>query len=78
MALGVRLRLTVALRVTDDHLRGLRQLVADHPVGRRIVVSCESKPRLTEDGIEILPAVVFARRLADGELLQAIQRGPAG
>lgn len=51
-------------KVTSDHLKGLRSLVQDHPkVKRRIVVSLESKARKTEDGIEILPAREFARRL---------------
>lgn len=51
-------------KVTMDHLKGLRSLVQDHPkVKRRIVVSLEPKARKTEDGIEILPAREFARRL---------------
>ena len=51
-------------RITSDHLRGLRSLFEDHPkVKRRVVVSLESRPRKTEDGIEILPALAFAERL---------------
>jgi len=57
-------------RVTNDHLKGLRQLAADQRVGRRIVVSLEQKSRRTEDGIEILPAALFAKRLAEGSLLE--------
>ena len=36
---------------------------------RRIVVSLESRPRRTEDGIDILPAGVFAERLWAGEIV---------
>ncbi|MCK5798612.1 MAG: ATP-binding protein [Deltaproteobacteria bacterium] len=56
-------------KVTAKHLRGLRSLRKDHPeLGRRIVVSYEAKTRITEDGIEILPAAEFARRLWRGEI----------
>ena len=58
-----------ASRVTRDHLKGLRSLVLDHPeVGRRVVACLEPRPRRTEDGIDILPAEVFVRRLWDGAL----------
>jgi hypothetical protein len=47
-----------------DHLQGLRSLVQDHPrVGRRIAVCREPRARTTDDGIEILPALTFVRRL---------------
>lgn len=56
-------------RITRDHLQGLRSLVEDHPrVGRRIVVCREPRARKTDDGIEILPAATFVRRLWEGEL----------
>jgi uncharacterized protein len=56
-------------RVHADHLRGLREIVRDHPrVGRRVVVSLDPRPRRTEDGIDILPARIFARQLWQGEL----------
>jgi predicted AAA+ superfamily ATPase len=58
-----------ASRITRDHLGGLRSLAEDHPaVERRIVVCREPKARRTEDGIEILPATTFVRRLRDGDL----------
>ena len=57
--------------VTADHLKGLRELVRDHPkVKRRVVVSLDPRPRVTEDGIEILPYGVFAQRLWQGDLLR--------
>lgn len=56
-------------RITRDHLKGLRSLAEDHPgVRRRIVVCSESRARRTEDGIDILPAKTFIRRLWDGDL----------
>jgi hypothetical protein len=52
-----------------DYLKGLRHLAWDHPrVGRRVVVCLEPKARRTDDGIEILPAATFIRRLWAGEL----------
>ena len=56
-------------RISSAHLRGLRTLGKEYPeVRRRIVVSLEPRPRRTEDGIDILPATTFARRLWAGEL----------
>jgi predicted AAA+ superfamily ATPase len=56
-------------RVTSDHLRGLREVVRDHrKVERRILVCMEPRARRTEDGIDILPAAEFARRLWAGAL----------
>ena len=57
-------------RITRNHLKGLRTLADEYPeVRRRVVVSQEPRPRRTEDGIDILPAAVFARRLWAGELV---------
>lgn len=57
-------------RVTSDHLKGLRNLLADHGrVRRRIVVCLEPKRRTTEDGIEILPAAAFAAEVAAGRIV---------
>ncbi len=56
-------------RVSRNHLKGLRTLADEYPeVRRRVVVSQEPRPRRTEDGIDILPAAVFAKRLWAGEL----------
>ena len=55
-------------RITSDHLKGLRSLVVDHPdVGRRVVACLEPRARRSEDGIDILPAEIFVRRLWEGE-----------
>jgi predicted AAA+ superfamily ATPase len=56
-------------KATSDHLKGLRQLVLDHPrVRRRVLVCLEPKSYETEDGIWVLPAEEFCARLASGEL----------
>lgn len=45
-------------RITGEHLRGLRDLEADHPgVKKRLVVCLESKERKTEDGILVCPSI---------------------
>jgi len=55
-------------KVTADHLRGLRNLVQDHPrVRHRIIVCLESKSRRTEEGILIVPAREFCDRLNAGD-----------
>ncbi len=62
MAVAVEAKATA--RVTTDHLRGLRELIKDHPtVKRRVLVSLEARPRRTEDGIEILPHAAFTKQL---------------
>jgi len=56
-------------KVTADHLKGLRNLIQDHPrVKRRVVVSLEPKLRRTDDGIVILPPGEFCTRLNAGDV----------
>jgi len=56
--------------VVSQHLKGLREIAVDHPhVQRRVLVCLEDVARRTEAGIDILPAMEFARQLWDGELL---------
>ncbi len=58
-------------RVTSDHLRGLREIIKDHPkLKRRILVSLEDRPRKTEDGIEILPYSLFVKQLWSDALIR--------
>jgi uncharacterized protein len=67
--LAVAIEAKATPKVTTDHLRGLRELMRDHPrVGRRVVVCLEPRRRRTEDGIDVMPAEVFARQLAAGDL----------
>jgi predicted AAA+ superfamily ATPase len=65
--MAVAIEAKASAKITSDHLKGLRHLADDHRVDRRIVVSLETRARRTEDGIEILPARTFARRLSRGE-----------
>ena len=58
--------------ITNDHLKGLRQLARDHPGVGRIVVCREPRARRTEDGIDLLPFGVFVERLWSGELLATV------
>ena len=56
-------------RITSDHLKGLRTLTEEHPgVSRRVVVCLETRARRTGDGIDVLPANDFVRRLWQGDL----------
>lgn len=55
-------------KISATHLKGLRSLEVDHPqIGRKIVVCCEKKLRITDDGIEIIPAAIFAAMLWNGD-----------
>ena len=68
-SMEIALEAKASPKISANHLKGLRSLVKDHPdVHRRIVVCLESKTRLTEDGIEILPADLFAQNLWAGEI----------
>lgn len=54
-----------------NHLKGLRELLREYPkVRRRFLVSLDPQPRVTDDGIDILPYQVFAQRLWQGDLLR--------
>ncbi len=60
-------------RVRTGHLKGLRSLAEEHPQAQnRILVCLEPRAWRTEDGIDILPAEDFARRLWEGELTRGI------
>jgi predicted AAA+ superfamily ATPase len=57
-------------KVTSDHLRGLREVIKDHPkIRQRILVSLEARPRRTDDGIDILPYSLFAKKLWSDALI---------
>ena len=66
MALAVEAKASAV--IGRHHLKGLRSLATEHDVGRRAIVCLEPRARRTEDGIEVLPAAMFARRLWGGEL----------
>ena len=57
-------------RIDRNHLKGLRSIAQEYPeTGRRVVVCLEPRSRRTDDGIDILPAETFVRRLWSGALL---------
>ena len=59
-------------KITSDHMKGLREIKKDHPkLKKRIIVCLEKTPRLTEDGIEILPHKIFVKKLWAGELVSS-------
>jgi hypothetical protein len=62
---------TATRNVHADHLKGIRELANEHRIGRRIVVSLDERERRTDDGIEILPALTFARLLWADELVRS-------
>lgn len=56
--------------ITNQRLKALRSLVVDNPsVKKRVVVSLESRSRLTEDGIDILTVSDFIQQLWDGQII---------
>jgi predicted AAA+ superfamily ATPase len=56
-------------KVTSDHLKGLRELVRDHDrIQRRLVVGLVPRSRRTDDGIEVVSAAGFVKRLWNGDL----------
>ena len=66
MALAVEAKASPV--IGRHHLKGLRSLAAEHEVGRRVIACLEPLPRRTRDGILVLPAETFARRLWSGDL----------
>jgi predicted AAA+ superfamily ATPase len=57
-------------KIHKDHLKGLREVIADYPeTKRRIVVSLEPISRRTDDGIEILSVTDFIKSLWADQLI---------
>ena len=55
--------------VSDHHLKGIRAFKDEFQVRRPIVVSMDAAPRVTEDGIVILPWREFLERLWSGDVV---------
>lgn len=56
-------------KIKSDHLNGLKALKEDFPkVKNRWVVCLEDQFRVVEDGIEIVPFLIFIERLKDNQL----------
>ncbi len=70
MALAVEAKASAV--IGRHHLKGLRSLATEHAVRRRVIVCLEAKSRRTEDGIEVLSAATFARRLWSGDLTAGV------
>ncbi len=70
MGLAVEARASAV--IGRHHLKGLRSLATEHDVGRRVIVCLEPRARRTPDGIEVLPAGAFARRLWGGGLTAGV------
>jgi len=65
----VAIEVKATQKITQKHLKGLRELQKDHPeVKRRLIICCEKKLRLTDDGIEIIPAEKFTKLLWQGDI----------
>ena len=66
---AIEVKATSQLR--PEHLKGLEHLKTDHPeVGTRIIVCLEERARRLENGILVLPALEFLRRLWAGGIMR--------
>jgi len=54
----------------SHHLRGLLAFADEYKASRRILVSCDPRPRLTGHGIEIMPWRVFLADLWSGRIIR--------
>jgi len=65
--------IAIEVKSTDQagsmHLEGLRRFKEEYQVKRSIIVSRDSRPRRTEDGIEILPWRAFLELLWSGSVV---------
>ena len=59
-----------ASRIQDRHLKGIRAFKEEFDVARYLVVSRDASPRMTSDGILILPWQDFLERLWNGAIVQ--------
>jgi predicted AAA+ superfamily ATPase len=67
--IGIEVKSTA--RANDFHLKGLRELRADHRSAKRLILVCmEARARRTEDGVDILPVRDFLSRLWAGEIIR--------
>lgn len=69
--LQVAIEANAVTNVQSRDLKGLRELEREHPkvVAKKIVVCLEENPRLTEDGILILPYKLFLEKLWSHEVI---------
>ncbi len=66
-------KLAIEIKATslaqEKHFKGLRALKEEKIFKKYIIVSLDSKPRTTDDGIEILPWKTYAQKLWAGDLI---------
>ncbi len=68
-SMEIALEAKASAKISSSHLKGLRSVREDHPaIKRRLVVCLESKQRITDDGIEILPVAEFVSMLWAGAI----------
>lgn len=58
--------------VQPRHLKGLKAFSEEHPDARKIIVSLDASPRLL-NGVEVLPATEFLKRLWNNEIVEATE-----
>ncbi|MCU0650105.1 MAG: DUF4143 domain-containing protein [Gemmatimonadaceae bacterium] len=67
--MDVAIEVKSSRRIATSQLGGLRALREEHPSVRRRIVAClETRRRVTEDGIEIVPVMQLLRGLWKGEI----------
>lgn len=69
---SIAIEVKAAHRVSDRDLKGLRALMEEVPLKRKVVVSQETMPRTTDDGIEIMSVDEFLKKLWGNALLDAL------
>ena len=68
LALAVEVK--ASRQIKNSHLKGLRELIKDQPLTqKRMIVCLEDKERISDDGIYIMPAESFCRKLWQGQLI---------
>jgi predicted AAA+ superfamily ATPase len=56
-------------RIARRDLKGLLALAEEVPLRRKVVVCGERRPRVTDEGVEVMPVEHFLRELWEGDLL---------
>ena len=67
--MGLAVEAKASAVIGRHHLKGLRSLAEEHNVRRRVIVCLETRRRRTADGIDVLPAATFVRRLWGDDLV---------
>lgn len=65
----VAVEVKAAEKITERDFRGLRALAEETPLRRKVLVSRERSAWRSDDGIEVLPAQDFLRRLWAGDII---------